>query len=333
MNDLLSLNKQQLKELLADMGEKPFVAGQLGSWLAKGIPFEDMTDLSKPLREKLRRDHAEGYAHIVEKHESRDGTVKYLLSVSGGGRIECVLMKYNHGHTLCVSTQVGCRMGCAFCASGKEGLVRNLTPGEMRSELIAAGGADVSNVVLMGTGEPLDNYDNVVRFLRSLGEDHDIGMRHVSLSTCGIVPGILKLADEGLPITLCISLHTAIDEKRKRIMPAASVYSVRQILDAANTYFKKTGRRIIIEYTLIRDFNDGEEDIPALAAALKGLVCHINVIPLNQTTGTLKAPGRKIAYAFVQKLTQAGLSATVRRSLGGDIEGACGQLRLKREKE
>jgi 23S rRNA (adenine2503-C2)-methyltransferase len=332
MNDLLSLNSQQLKELLTGMGEKPFAAKQLEDWLTRGVAFEDMSNLSKALRERLRREHGEGYARVVEKHTSSDGTVKYLLAVAGGGLVECVLMQYHHGNTLCVSTQVGCRMGCAFCASGKEGLVRNLTYGEMRSEFIAAGeGGEISNVVLMGTGEPLDNYDNVLCFIRALGDKHGIGLRHISLSTCGLVPGILRLADEGLPVTLCISLHSAIDEKRKRIMPVASAYSVRQILDGANTYFKKTGRRVIIEYTLIKGFNDGEEDLAALVDALRGLNCHVNVIPLNNAAGGYLPPGIKQARIFAAKLEKQGRSATVRRSLGGDIEGACGQLRLKRE--
>lgn len=332
MNDLLSLDIEQLKNLLIETGGKPYTAKQLDYWLTNGVRFEDMTNLSKDLRDKLRLRHDEGYANITEKHTSSDGTVKYLMSVSGGGLVECVFMRYNHGNTLCVSTQIGCGMGCAFCASGKEGLVRNLSPGEMRSEFIAAGeGGKISNVVLMGTGEPLDNYNNVLLFLKALGEKHEIGMRHISLSTCGIVPGIQQLAEENLQITLCISLHSAIDEKRKKIMPGASIYSVRQILDAANNYFKKTGRRIIIEYTLIKGFNDGEEDITALVHKLYGLNCHINVIPLNNAAGGYFPPDSGKTKSFAEKLIKAGKSATVRRSLGGDIEGACGQLRLRRE--
>ena len=332
MNDLLSLKKEQIAEMLADMGEKPYAAGQLISWLSKGVPFDGMTNLSKSLREKLSGGYTEGYAKIVEKHTSVDGTVKYLLAMSGGGLIECVVMRYHHGNTLCVSTQVGCRMGCVFCASGKHGLVRNLSCGEMRSELIAAQQSDaISNVVLMGSGEPFDNYDNVIDFLRALQNDHGIGMRHISLSTCGIVPGILKLADEGMPVTLCLSLHSAIDEKRKKVMPVASSYSVRNILDAANVYFKKTGRRIIIEYTLIGGYNDGSEDIEALLQATRKLNCHINVIPLNQTAGDFRPPSAEQAYTFSEKLNNAGQSATVRRSLGSDIKGACGQLKLNRE--
>jgi 23S rRNA (adenine2503-C2)-methyltransferase len=330
MTELLSKDLGQLKELVISLGEKPFIAGQIKDWLTKGIRFEDMTNLSKAIREKLRNEYTEGYAKTAQKLVSSDGTVKYLLEMSAGGFIECVFMQYHHGNTLCVSTQHGCRMGCVFCASGREGLVRNLTPGEMRSEFIAASeNGDISNVVLMGTGEPLDNYDNVIKFIRMLGEEHGIGMRHISLSTCGLVPKILKLADENLQITLCISLHSAINEKRKLIMPAASAYSVEQILDAAKLYFKKTGRRVIIEYTLMKSFNDGETDIKALVDSLRDLNCHINVIPLNEASGGFSPVSKKEAQEFTLKLKNAGKDATVRRSLGSDIEGACGQLRLK----
>ncbi len=334
MKDLLSLDLGQLQNIIEELGGKPFMAKQLQQWLAKGVPFEDMTNLPKALREALRDRHSEGYAAIAEKHESADGTVKLLLSMSGGGMVECVIMRYKFGNTLCVSTQVGCRMGCVFCASGKEGLVRNLSAGEMRSEFIAAQQfGDIGNVVLMGSGEPLDNYDNVIRFIRDLGELHGIGMRHISLSTCGIVPGIERLMNEGIPITLCISLHSAIDEKRKTIMPTASAFTVRRILDAAHAYFHKTGRRIIIEYTLIRGLNDGAEDIDALVQMLFGMNCHVNVIPLNEAAGALQPPQSGQAHAFAAALEKQGVSATVRRTLGGDIEGACGQLKLKREKK
>lgn len=334
MNDLLSLDLNQLQNIISELGGKPFMAKQLQQWLAKGIVFEEMTNLPKALREALRVGCDEGYAKIVEKHESTDGTVKLLLGMSGGGMVECVIMRYKFGNTLCVSTQVGCRMGCVFCASGKEGLVRNLSVGEMRSEFIAAQQfGEIGNIVLMGSGEPMDNYDNVVSYLRALGEHHCIGMRHISLSTCGIVPGIEKLMNEGLPVTLCISLHSAIDEKRKKIMPTAAAFPVKRILDAADAYFQKTGRRVIIEYTLIKGLNDGPEDIEALIRALKGMNCHVNVIPLNEAAGALQPPGPGQTRAFAAALEKQGQSATVRRSLGSDIEGACGQLKLKREKK
>jgi len=342
MNDLLSLDISQLESILVELGEKKFAAKQLRSWLCKGVPFEEMTNLSKTLRAKLRENYNEGYARISQKHTSQDGTVKYLLELTDGSLIECVVMQYHHGHTLCVSTQVGCRMGCLFCASGIEGLIRQLTAGEMLSELIAArDSGEVSNVVLMGSGEPLDNYDNVTAFIRALQSEFGIGMRHISLSTCGLVPGILKLAQEQLSITLCLSLHSAIDGKRKKLMPVAKAYTINEIIEAAKVYFKNTGRRIIIEYTLIRGFNDGQDDIEALKRVLRGLACHINVIPLNYTPKSsafreshdaadhFNPPSKKESYAFAAALERNGLSATVRRALGSDIEGACGQLKRR----
>lgn len=330
MNGLLSLTVPELEKIITDLGEKKFAARQLRAWLVKGALFDDMTNLSKPLREKLKERYSEGYARIQKKLTSKDGTVKYLLEMTDGNLIECVVMDYHHGRTLCVSTQVGCRMGCAFCASGLEGLVRQLTAGEMLSEVIAAReSGEISNVVLMGSGEPLDNYDNVIEFLNALQSEFGIGQRHISLSTCGLVPGILKLAEEKLSLTLCISLHAAIDEKRKKLMPVARAYTISEVMNAANVYFKKTGRRIIIEYTLIRGFNNGEEDIEALKHVLAGLNCHINVIPINHAAGEFAPPSKSESYAFAAALERAGLGATVRRALGSDIEGACGQLKRR----
>lgn len=333
MKELLSLNIESLKTLLKSMGEKPFAAKQLMFWLSKGVPFSKMTNLSKSLRQRLGQEYSEGYAYIKDKRVSSDGTAKYLMQMSQGGLVECVVMRYNHGNTLCVSTQVGCRMGCVFCASGKDGLIRNLTSGEMISQFIAAQeSGNISNVVLMGSGEPLDNYENVISFIKALNEHHNIGMRHISLSTCGIVPGIKKLAKESMQITLCISLHSAIDAKRKKLMPVAAAYSVKEIITAAGYYFEKTGRRIIIEYTLIKGINDGKEDVNALAKELTGINCHINVIALNKTQGGLLPPTKRQAYLFASELEKAGMSATLRRSLGNDIEGACGQLKIQSEK-
>ncbi len=335
MKELLSMDVHQLETLLADMGEKPFVARQLKQWLLKGVPFENMTNLSAALRSRLRENFSEGYAHVAKKYFSDDGTVKYLLRMYDGILIECVLMQYHHGNTLCVSTQAGCRMGCAFCASGKNGLKRNLSAGEMCAQFIAAKiDKDISNVVLMGSGEPLDNYDNTLKFIRILADDFGIGLRHISVSTCGLVPNILKIAQERLPITLCISLHAATDTKRKKIMPVANAYDIEQILKAAKVYFKNTGRRIIIEYTLIKGFNDGQDDIEALVRLLKGFTCHVNVIPLNiseKSIGTFKLPSARETHAFAEALEKAGISATVRRALGSDIKGACGQLVYKKE--
>lgn len=332
MNELLSLSLKELELMLEELGAKPFAAKQIKSWLVKGISFEGMTNLPKELRDKLRQTCSEGYARVIEKHVAGDGTIKFLLALSGGGLVECVVMQYHHGRTLCVSTQIGCAMGCTFCASGENGLVRSLTSGEMLSQLIAAReDGDISNVVLMGSGEPLDNLAGVLPFVRALQTDFGIGLRHISLSTCGLVPGIKKLADEGLPITLCISLHSALDEKRRVIMPVAKAYNVEQIIDAAAEYFKKTGRRVIIEYTLIKSFNDGVEDRLALKRVLRGLNCHINVIPLNRASGAFLPPSEKEAHAFVVALENEGMSATMRRALGSEIEGACGQLKLNRE--
>ena len=332
MTELLSKNKEELIEILVGMGQKPFVANQLFQWLNKGMLISEMSNLSKELRQKLSESFSEGYAQVIKKLESKDGTVKYLMSMSGGGLVECVLMKYNHGNTLCVSTQIGCRMGCVFCASGKDGLIRNLAAYEILSQFIEADKQDrISNVVLMGSGEPLDNYDNVIEFIHMLNKRMNIGMRHISLSTCGIIAGIRKLADEQMQINLSISLHSAIDEKRKTIMPTAKVYSVEGIMQAAKYYFKKTGRRIIIEYTLISGFNDSVKDLEAIVDVTKNLSCHINVIPLNDTDGSLKQPTLKQTHAFAAELEKRGRSASVRRSLGSDIEGACGQLKRRCE--
>ncbi len=330
MNGLLSLTLSELENIITELGEKKFAAKQLRAWLCKGVAFDDMSNLSKSLREKLKVGYTEGYARIEKKLTSKDGTIKYLLKMTDGHLIECVVMDYHHGRTLCVSTQVGCRMGCAFCASGLDGLVRQLTAAEMLSELIAAKeSGEINNVVLMGSGEPLDNYDNVIAFIRAMQAEFGIGQRHISLSTCGLVPGILKLADEQLSVTLCLSLHAALDEKRKQLMPVANAYSVSEIIGAAKTFFKKTGRRIIIEYTLIRGFNDAKEDIDALNRVLKGLNCHINVIPINHAAGEFLPPSKTESYAFAAELERNGLSATVRRALGSDIEGACGQLKRR----
>ncbi len=335
MKLLLDYSLDELKELLISMGEKPFRASQIMKWLAKGKTAGQMTNLSKALREKLQENFTEGFASILKIAESEDGTKKYLFEYADKSTVESVFMKKNYGNTVCISTQVGCRMGCGFCASCVGGLRRNLSAGEILAQVIAVNadqGEDrnISNIVLMGMGEPFDNYDQVVKFLRLVsGEDGlHIGLRNISLSTCGIVERIRQFAQEGLPVTLAISLHAASDEKRLKIMPSAHKYRISEIMEAANYYFLKTGRRIIIEYAVIEDFNDARDDVLLLKGLLSGLNCHVNLIPLNRNEGLLwNAPSRRKIYEFCNLLEAEGISATVRKSMGSDIAGACGQLK------
>ena len=338
MKILHDLTLTELKELLVSLGEKPFRAGQIFRALASGRKISEMTDLSKNLRALLLQNYEDEPVKIIKTLVSKDGTQKYLFSLYDGNVIEGVFMKNNYGNTQCLSTQVGCRMGCKFCASGIGGLVRNLTPGEMLATVyvvnsVNGGNLDkraVTNVVLMGSGEPLDNYDNVIKFLRLLSDQNGLNVspRNISLSTCGLVPEMYKLADEGLPVNLTVSLHNPFDEKRKELMPIAKAYKISEILSACDNYFEKTGRRFIFEYSLVQGVNDTKECLLELIKILKGKPCHINVIRLNEVKENgLKATTDKNAYAFVDNLTKGGLSATVRRLNGADIEGACGQLR------
>lgn len=332
---LLDQNIPELEETLAALGEPKFRAKQLYAWLAAGAAFEEMTNLPKSLREKLRAAQQEGYVEPIEVLKAEDGTRKYLFRLADGNTVESVLMRKNYGNTLCLSTQVGCRMGCAFCASCKNGLIRNLTPGEMLAQFIFAnrelgGGRSIKNIVLMGMGEPFDNYDHVAAFLRRVNDANGLGVswRDISLSTCGLVPQILRFAQENMPVHLCLSLHAPTDEKRRKIMPAAKKWKLEEIISALKCYFEKTGRRIIIEYAIIPGFNDGQEDASALRALLAGLNCHINLIPLNKVPECSFAPPTKHqVYAFANMLKRQGLSATVRHSAGQEILGACGQLR------
>ncbi len=339
--DILSYNLTELKEVMKTMGEKPFHACQLYKNLHLGLRFFEMTDISKTLREKLQDEYDDVPVKIIQTLKSADGTEKFLFELSDGNLIEGVLMKYKYGATLCVSTQVGCRMGCAFCASGLEGLVRNLTAGEILGEVLCAnkylnGGIGekrkIINVVLMGSGEPLDNYDNVVKFLRLVSDANGINIscRNISLSTSGIVPNMLRLADEKLPVNLTVSLHSPFDEERQTIMPIAKSYSISQILSACDNYFEKTGRRYIFEYVLILGKNDDEIHANGLIKILKGRPCLINLIRLNEIKEKqLKTVTDKSAYRFMGILEKAGLNATVRRRMGQDIDGACGQLRRR----
>ena len=327
----------EIKSLVEGYGEKPFRAKQIFSNLHKNVKISEMTDISKSFREKLLKDFVDEPCKIIEARISRDGTEKYLYRLFDGNVIEGVLMKYKYGYTLCVSTQVGCRMGCAFCASTLGGLVRNLSRGEILCQVLAANGYKsetgervITNIVLMGSGEPLDNYDEVVGFLRlvSAPEGINISPRNVSLSTCGIVPKMYALAEEGLPVNLTVSLHSPFDHKRREIMPVAKSFSISEIIKACENYFEKTGRRYYFEYSLISGENDTDECAEGLYKLLKGKPCHINLIRLNSVKErNLTGSTNDKAAAFLKKLENYGLSATIRRTMGSDIDGACGQLR------
>lgn len=338
MKILLDYNLTELRNVVADLGEKPFRGNQIYSNLVAGKSVSEMTDISKALKDKLLSVYADEPCKIIKELVSKDGTKKFLFALSDGNVIEGVLMKYKYGNTLCVSTQVGCRMGCKFCASTLGGLVRNLSAGEILSEVIAVnrheGGTDkkraVTNVVLMGSGEPLDNYDNVVKFIRLLSDENSLNVspRNVSLSTCGLVPKMLSLADENLPINLTVSLHNPFDEKRREIMPVANSYTVKEIIEACENYFLKTGRRYYFEYSLISGQNDTDECLTELLRILRGKPCHVNLIRLNSVKEkNLIGTNEKRAFEFMNKLNEGGVSATMRRRMGVDIDGACGQLR------
>ncbi len=323
------------------MGEKPFRAGQIFKSLHNGLSFLDMTDISKDLRATLSEKFHAQPCKIIKTLKSEDGTEKMLFALNDGNVIEGVLMRYKYGNTLCISSQVGCRMNCAFCASGLEGLIRNLTAGEMLGEVIAVnsylGGGlgdkrKVTNVVMMGSGEPLDNYDNTVGFLKlvSAKEGINISARNISLSTSGIVTKMFELANEKLPVNLTVSLHSPFDDERAEIMPIAKAFSISQILEACDNYFKQTGRRYIFEYVLILGKNDTKRHADGLVSILKGKPCHINLIRLNEVKEkALKTVTDKEAYRFMGLLEKSGLSVTLRRRMGADIDGACGQLRRR----
>lgn len=337
MTEIKSLTMEQLKAALAALGEKPFRAAQIFKWLHAGVQsWDEMTNLSKPLREKLAGAFELTVPEIARKQTSEiDGTVKYLLRMRGGDLVEAVLMRYEHGNTVCVSTQVGCRMGCVFCASGLDGLKRHLSAGEILDEILIIrrdSGLVVNNIVLMGTGEPLDNYDNVVTFLRiiSCSEGLNIGARHISLSSSGIADKIEKLAEEKLQITLSISLHAPDDETRGRIMPVNAAYPVERLLRACRVYFEKTGRRISYEYMMARGVTDQPWQAERLAQLLRGQPAHVNLIPLNEVEESpLRPSPREDVRRFQQILSAHGITATVRRRLGPDIDAACGQLRRR----
>lgn len=327
----------ELKEYIIDLGEKPFHALQIFKWLHKAAvqSFDEMTDISISLREKLKEKTYINKLEILEVQKSKDGTHKFLIGLDDLNAIETVLMKYKYGNTLCVSTQVGCKMGCKFCASKEEGFVRNLKASEIEGQIIAVEkhmNEKISNVVYMGIGEPLDNYDNVVRSIRIINSPNGLGIgaRHISLSTCGLADNIYKLADENIQATLSISLHATTDKKRKEIMPVAKKYSIAEIIDASKYYISKTKRRISFEYALINNVNDSKEDAIALSKLLRGMIAHVNLIPINEIKEEdYKKSLEKNVENFMNYLNGAGIVTTVRRELGKDIDAACGQLRQK----
>ena len=338
---LLSMTPQELGGFLKEMGQPAFRAKQVFAWLHQGVAFENMSNLPKALRETLAAQCSDNPVRVIETIKSKlDGTVKLLYQLEDGHIIEGVLMRYKYGNTLCLSTQVGCRMGCKFCASTLDGCARSLTAAEMLGQIICANGilsregdgGKVGNIVLMGSGEPFDNYDNVVRFLRILRMEGGlcIGMRSVSLSTCGLVPQMRRFAEEDLPVTLSLSLHAPNDEIRQMTMPVAKVYSMDEVLAACRNYIEKTGRRVIFEYALVHGVNASPEHAAELAARLRGMQCHVNLIPLNAVAERgLQGVSEREVDAFKKALEQRNISVTRRREMGDDIEGACGQLRRR----
>ena len=341
MTDIKSLTFPELQAFVADSGFPKFRAAQISGWLQKGVTdFDEMRNLPEAIRSQLKTSCYISVANIEKKFVSRyDKTVKYLFSFRDGECVESVLMQYRHGWSICISTQVGCKMGCTFCATGKSGYSRDLTASEMLAQIEAAQrdrNIRISNVVLMGMGEPLDNYDNVLRFLRLVSDENglNIGMRHITLSTCGIVPKIEQLARERLQINLAVSLHAPNDDIRSRTMPIAKAYPMERLLEACRYYFDMTGRRVTFEYALISGVNDTDACAKELGRKLRGMNCHVNLIPVNTVEGTgyIKSNLQR-QKSFENILAADGVTATVRRTLGSDINASCGQLRRKHLKE
>lgn len=340
----MNLKSQTLPELAGifkELGQPQFRAKQVYTWLHKGVrSYDEMTNLPKALRETLEERYPICPPEVVRHQESqRDGTIKYLWRLSDGNCVETVLMRYHYGNTVCISTEVGCRMGCAFCASTLGGLVRRLEPQEMLDQVLFTqvdSGLPISHIVLMGIGEPLDNFDNVMRFLELVNspEGMNISMRHISLSTCGLVPKIDELAQKKLQLTLSISLHAPNNEIRNRIMPVNKAYPIEQLLDACRRYYQATSRRISFEYAMIRGVNDSPENARELLERMKGLPAHFNLIPLNHVEESPLQPSTRASVAAFQKILEdGGIPTTVRRTLGGDIDASCGQLRRKYTQE
>ena len=337
MKDIKSMLPEEIEAELKAMGQPKFRAGQIFDWLTKGVKsFDEMTNLSKDLRAKLSENFYISNLECLKKQVSReDGTIKYLWQLPDGNAVETVVMRYKHGNTVCISTQVGCRQGCAFCASTIGGLIRNLEPSEMLNEVLYSqmeSGVPITGIVLMGIGEPLDNFDNVMHFLTLVNHPKgmNIGMRHISLSTCGLIEKFDKLAEHNLQLTLAVSLHAPDDETRGKIMPANRGRGVAALIEACEAYYKKTGRRITFEYAMIDGVNDTPEHAKLLAKHCRKVSAHVNLIPLNHVEESKYGPSKpENMKAFIKILRDAGINATVRRKLGGDIDASCGQLRKK----
>jgi 23S rRNA (adenine2503-C2)-methyltransferase len=337
MVDFRNLTVEEMEKFLISINEKKFRARQIYRWIHKGVnSFDDMTDISIGLQNKLKKEGYIDNIKISAKYKSSiDGTVKYLMELRDGNLIECVVMSYSYGNSICISTQAGCSMGCAFCASTIGGRIRNLTSGEMLGEILEAGkdsGYSISNIVLMGTGEPLDNFDNVIKFLKIVNHPSgiNIGMRHITISTCGIIPRMYEFADLDLQVTFAISLHAPDNEIRKEIMPVAKVYDYDELLDACRYYINKTNKRVTFEYALIDGINDSAECADELAHKIKNMLCHVNLIPVNNIESSkFKKPDRAKVLEFQSILIKYGIDTTIRRELGSDINAACGQLRRK----
>ena len=335
---LSSLTLEEMEVFFKDLGEQKFRAEQLYNYIHKnfGNEIREITVFSKALRDKLENTSTIEKIDIFKRFDSKiDNTKKYLFLLEDSNIIEGVIMEYPHGHTACISTQVGCRMGCSFCASTKEGLIRNLTPFEMVGQIYKIEedlGIRINNIVLMGSGEPLDNYENVLKFLNIIHHEkgHNISFRNITLSTCGLVPKIYQLADEKIPINLSISLHSPFDENRREIMPVGKKYSIGEIMESCRYYYNRTKRRITMEYTVIRGVNDRKKDLRELNKILKGLNCHINLIPLNPIEEYGKdRPSISSIEEFQRDLVKAGIPTTIRKEMGGDINASCGQLRRR----
>ena len=335
MTDIKSMTKDELKNLMTELGEKPFRAKQIYSWLHEHLvtSYDEMGNIPGKLKEKLKDYPIAALEMVDEQISAIDGTRKYLFRLSDGNVIESVLMRYKHGNSVCISSQVGCKMGCRFCASTIGGWTRNLLPSEMLDQIYriqSITGERVSNVVVMGTGEPMDNYDNIVRFVHLLSDEDglNISQRNITVSTCGIVPKIYELAKEKLQITLALSLHAPNDEKRQELMPIAQRYSMDEVLDACRNYFQETGRRITFEYSLVAGVNDSDEDARELSSRIHDINCHVNLIPVNPIKERSYRRSTHLAVEnFKIKLEKCGINVTIRREMGRDIDGACGQLR------